>query len=53
MQDLQYLQDLQNKKFEELKEKLLALNLNNNKLSFDEYSEEYFGIRRVGEIPMR
>ena len=39
MQDLQDLQDLQNKKIEELKEKLQELNIN-NKVSFDEYSEE-------------
>ena len=40
MQDLQDLQDLQNKKNEELKEKLQELNINNNKVSFDEYDTE-------------
>ena len=40
MDDLQNFQDCTNKNNERLKEKLEELNLNNNKVSFDEYSEE-------------
>ena len=40
MDDLQNFQDCTNENIERLKEKLEELNLNNNKVSFDEYSEE-------------
>ena len=40
MEDLQNFQDCTNENIERLKEKLEELNLNNNKVSFDEYTEE-------------
>ena len=40
MDDLRKFQDCTNENIERLKEKLEELNLNNNKVSFDEYSEE-------------
>ena len=40
MEDLQNFQDCTNENIEQLKEKLEELNLNNNKVSFDEYTEE-------------
>ena len=40
MDDLQNFQDCTNENIERLKEKLKELNLNNNKVSFDEYTEE-------------
>ena len=40
MNDLQNFQDCTNENIERLKEKLEELNLNNNKVSFDEYTEE-------------
>ena len=40
MEQLQDFQDCTNENIERLKEKLEELNLNNNKVSFDEYTEE-------------
>ena len=40
MEDLQNFQDCTNENCDRLKEKLEELNLNNNKVSFDEYTEE-------------
>ena len=40
MEDLQNFQDCTNENIERLKEKLEELNLNNNKVSFDEYDTE-------------
>ena len=40
MNDLQNFQDCTHENIERLKEKLEELNLNNNKVLFDEYTEE-------------